>query len=640
MSRQYFGFSLLILAVLLTACGTSESFTPLPPGTGQLNSERSHVFFQKGAEQPEEVLVNDSRTASVGDEMWTQEHGRALVTFTDLWVRIYDDTSLHARDVTPSSIRMTMGQGAILLGEAPEPAQRVLIAVGNPARAQIALVGTLVMIASIPSEDIILVRSFDGLADVYAIMSEQQIQAGGEGPEWVLIGPDDQTYTPSREEVRALVRRAGFWDLYHEIEQDATNFGPPSAHVPSERVAMIFSETTAGVSESPSSPTRAQGSTPKPRPAQESTSTPRPAQGPTPTRLRAQPSVPTPLPTAEITCFQDRTSIARGECATLGWNTHNAQTVQLDRTEVAMNAEQTVCPIETHTYELRVLAGVDESFCYMTVEVRADEKPVISDIGTTAPFGSPLVGEPICDFTKLQVNALVTSPYRLTDVNIWLSDTGWSAMAPQGGDVYSSQPFKAGTDFLIQALDEYGNEAETDVMRTQCAMATAEPPRELEPGVDRPGMDISAFWLAEADPLRCRRACLENPECQAFTYTEPGVDGEFAHCWIKSGVPDAVPNPHCVSGTRGSAGILSPVPPEFEVNFDRPGMDYLDFDTGTKESCRDACVQRVRCRAFTFREEHMEGNPDTGVDYFTSHCWLKEGIPPMVPKQWNTSGAK
>jgi PAN domain len=47
----------------------------------------------------------------------------------------------------------------------------------------------------------------------------------------------------------------------------------------------------------------------------------------------------------------------------------------------------------------------------------------------------------------------------------------------------------------------------------------------LEPNTDRPGMDYSNFDLASANPSLCEQACNGDPNCLAFTYVKPGVQG-------------------------------------------------------------------------------------------------------------------
>lgn len=71
----------------------------------------------------------------------------------------------------------------------------------------------------------------------------------------------------------------------------------------------------------------------------------------------------------------------------------------------------------------------------------------------------------------------------------------------------------------------------------------------FEPGVDRPGSDISSFDVPGHDPHTCQSACSQNGGCVAWTYVSAGIQGPVARCWLKSAVPDARGNPCCVSGT-------------------------------------------------------------------------------------------
>lgn len=75
----------------------------------------------------------------------------------------------------------------------------------------------------------------------------------------------------------------------------------------------------------------------------------------------------------------------------------------------------------------------------------------------------------------------------------------------------------------------------------------AEPVRE---NVNLPGMDYRNFSLPSPDPKLCEQACSEDPKCMAFTYVKPGIQGREARCWLKSGVPQPVRDPNCVSGVK------------------------------------------------------------------------------------------
>lgn len=73
------------------------------------------------------------------------------------------------------------------------------------------------------------------------------------------------------------------------------------------------------------------------------------------------------------------------------------------------------------------------------------------------------------------------------------------------------------------------------------------PTREYEHGVDRPGLDYSSFPRSSA--AQCRDACIaDHPRCRAWTYVAATRTEPSAICWLKFGVPPAVPNSCCTSG--------------------------------------------------------------------------------------------
>lgn len=71
--------------------------------------------------------------------------------------------------------------------------------------------------------------------------------------------------------------------------------------------------------------------------------------------------------------------------------------------------------------------------------------------------------------------------------------------------------------------------------------------QSYENGVDRPGSDIGSFVPDSPNPEICARACVNNPNCTAFTYVHP-ANGYPAACWLKAPAPAAVANACCISG--------------------------------------------------------------------------------------------
>ncbi len=234
MNRMKLRAAAALLTVLLLGCLAAR-----PLGGGQLLNERSQVFLRKSGQSAQEMAQGASQTTTVGDEIWTQSRGRALLKFTDLWLRLYDDTTLRAEDVTPASIKLTLGQGATLAGKTPG-AEHIEIVAGDPPIARIVVAGTLLMIARPSAESDAIVRLFSGAVEVLSLRTGERARL--ETPGWIVITPDGRISRPDDEQMRPIARERGWWDIFREIERDAAGFGPPAGRVAAERVTPVFEE--------------------------------------------------------------------------------------------------------------------------------------------------------------------------------------------------------------------------------------------------------------------------------------------------------------------------------------------------------------------------------------------------------------
>jgi hypothetical protein len=157
----------------------------------------------------------------------------------------------------------------------------------------------------------------------------------------------------------------------------------------------------------------------------------------------------------------------------------------------------------------------------------------------------------------------------------------------------------------------------------------------MEVGVNRPGADIQNFDLPHPHPHLCKEACMRDARCLAFTYVNPGVQGPHPRCWLKGAVPAPVNDGCCISGVKGEGRFAAPpAAGPFEMNVDRPGYDFQNFDLQQPrpELCRDACLRERQCQAFTYV------NP--GVQGPNARCWLKMSVPPATPNNCCISGVK
>jgi len=220
----------------------------------------------------------------------------------------------------------------------------------------------------------------------------------------------------------------------------------------------------------------------------------------------------------------------------------------------------------------------------------------------------------------------------------------------------------------------------------------AYPGAALEWNVNRPGADYRSFDLVTPSPETCQSTCMNEPQCAAFTYVNPGVQGPSARCWLKSAAPQPLNDGCCVSGVKYASASLQAAPPEpapppppvaspapppppppsssgwvgtpppqpapappppssgwvgtppppppppagrqWEPQTDRPGADYRSFDLPSPQPvlCRDACWREGQCRAFTYVRPGVQGP--------SARCWLKHSAPPARANDCCLSGVK
>lgn len=70
-----------------------------------------------------------------------------------------------------------------------------------------------------------------------------------------------------------------------------------------------------------------------------------------------------------------------------------------------------------------------------------------------------------------------------------------------------------------------------------------------EVGFDRPGSDLKPGFDVTTSS-QCESYCQSDPNCLAYTFVKPGIQGSSAKCWLKNRKPAKVSNGCCISGTR------------------------------------------------------------------------------------------
>lgn len=70
----------------------------------------------------------------------------------------------------------------------------------------------------------------------------------------------------------------------------------------------------------------------------------------------------------------------------------------------------------------------------------------------------------------------------------------------------------------------------------------------------------------------------------------------------------------------------------YEVNTNRPGADYKNFEIRSPGDCQESCGRDAHCKAWTWVKKGIQGP--------AAHCWLKESVPQPVPDKNCVSGRK
>jgi len=70
----------------------------------------------------------------------------------------------------------------------------------------------------------------------------------------------------------------------------------------------------------------------------------------------------------------------------------------------------------------------------------------------------------------------------------------------------------------------------------------------MEVGTNRGGSDYSTRDLPTAKA--CQLACANEAQCKAWTWVQPGVQGQNGKCWLKNSVPLATKSDCCTSGVK------------------------------------------------------------------------------------------
>jgi hypothetical protein len=153
----------------------------------------------------------------------------------------------------------------------------------------------------------------------------------------------------------------------------------------------------------------------------------------------------------------------------------------------------------------------------------------------------------------------------------------------------------------------------------------------LEPQIDRPGSDYKNIAMDQAAPAACAKLCGDDPNCHAYSYVNPDVQGPKARCFLKSAVPDAIARDCCTSGVKKEAFVILT---DEETGSDRPGGNYRNFALSAAQPalCRKQCAIEAQCKAYTYVKPNVQGA--------AAKCYLKDKRPSRVANSCCTSAQK
>jgi V8-like Glu-specific endopeptidase len=143
--------------------------------------------------------------------------------------------------------------------------------------------------------------------------------------------------------------------------------------------------------------------------------------------------------------------------------------------------------------------------------------------------------------------------------------------------------------------------------------------RGPEANTDRPGVDYSHATTTTA--LACEQSCATDFQCKSFAWV-----ASTKVCYLHKSMVQPTPRSGATAGVKGG----------FDMNADRPGSDYEDYDETAEdipEICQAQCASEAKCQAFTFTPMGWHGKT-------AAHCWLKSAIPTISASEGLVSGIK
>ncbi len=178
-----------------------------------------------------------------------------------------------------------------------------------------------------------------------------------------------------------------------------------------------------------------------------------------------------------------------------------------------------------------------------------------------------------------------------------------------------------------------------------------------EENANRPGSDYKNFALRNGETQKtCADACLNDPNCQAYTFVKAGVQGQNAHCWLKNSVPAPIDDVRTTSGIKkiqeeikfDETVTLLPemvnhllwsaeTGPAVRAGVNLPGNDYKSLVIPSSQdqlpqTCQKICLGDPKCEAWTWVAPSVQAS--------NSMCWLKTIASSPVAQEGCISGIR
>ena len=132
---------------------------------------------------------------------------------------------------------------------------------------------------------------------------------------------------------------------------------------------------------------------------------------------------------------------------------------------------------------------------------------------------------------------------------------------------------------------------------------------KYEFNIDRRGSIFKNFRLKKSEPELCRKACIDEPKCKAWSYGKPGYfSAPNGRCWLSWKESKPKKNEHCISGVKHRR--ISNM--EFiEINVDYASRYYTQFTLPREDPklCLAACSFDEMCVAWTYAKPIGDERP-------------------------------